>query len=235
VLFLVGMSEAMSQVKVADIENKVNPKLFEAVLKRGFDEFRPSQSKSIQAGLFDKESLLVCTPTGSGKTMVAEMAAVNNILNNYGKAIYIVPLKALASEKFKEFQKRYGHLINIALSIGDSDSADNYLAKYDLIFTTSEKLDSLIRHGPKWLKEIGTVIVDEIHLLNDAGRGPTLEIVITILRQFLSKMQLIGLSATIGNPQSLATWLDAKLIEDDWRPVKLKEGIYMDGTLEFVK
>jgi helicase len=79
------------------------------------------------------------------------------------------------------------------------------------------------------------VVVDEIHLLNDASRGPTLEIIITILKKVLRKMQIIGLSATIGNPKELADWLDATLVEDSWRPVKLKKGVYLDGEIEFEK
>jgi len=84
-----------------------------------------------------------------------------------------------------------------------------------------------------WIAGVSTVIIDEIHLLNDPGRGPTLEILITILKRLLKNVQIIGLSATIGNPEELAEWLDAKLVEDDWRPVKLKKGVYLDGKLEF--
>jgi helicase len=79
------------------------------------------------------------------------------------------------------------------------------------------------------------VVVDEIHLLNDAGRGPTLEILITMLRQILKKVQIIALSATIGNPKELAEWLNASLVIDTWRPVKLHQGIYFDGKIEFKK
>ena len=178
------------------------------------------------------KNLLVCTPTASGKTLIAELAGVKNILEGKGKCIYIVPLKALASEKFKDFKKRYGHLIRIALSIGDLDSADPYLADYDLIICTAEKLDSLIRHHTPWLSSVSTVIVDEVHIMNDVGRGPTVEILITILRKLLKKMQMIALSATIGNPKELAEWLDAELAIDDWRPVKLHKGIYLNGETE---
>jgi len=142
-------------------------------------------------------------------------------------------LKALASEKYKDFKKRYDNVAKIALSIGDKDSSDSYLVDYDLIITTSEKLDSLIRHHAPWLSLVSTIIVDEIHLLNDPGRGPTLEILITILRQLLKKVQIIGLSATIGNPEELSKWLKSELIIDNWRPVKLHKGVYLDGEVEF--
>ena len=98
---------------------------------------------------------------------------------------------------------------------------------------TAEKLDSLIRHHAPWLKEVAVVVVDEIHLLNDPSRGPTLEILITILRSILKNVQIIGLSATIGNPEELSKWLNASLVQDDWRPVELKKGIYFNEEVEF--
>ena len=163
------------------------------------------------------------------------MAAMKNITQGGGKAVYIVPLKALANEKFKEFKTKYDGVIKTALSVGDTDSADLFLSEYDMIFATSEKLDSLIRHESPWLRLIQTIIIDEIHLLNDPGRGPTLEVLITILRGLLKKCQIIALSATIGNPQELATWLDAQLVVDDWRPVKLNEGIFFQGDIQFIE
>jgi len=192
---------------------------------------RPAQYKAIDAGLFNDKNLLICTPTASGKTLVAELAIMNAIFHDKGKCVYIVPLKALANEKFEHFKNM--HDFKTAISSGDIDSDDSYLANYDLIITTSEKFDSLIRHHVAWLSKVKVVIIDEIHLLNDSSRGPTLEIVITILRKILKNMQLIGLSATIGNPQDLARWLDAELVLDDWRPVKLHKGIYLDGQIEF--
>ncbi|MBN1175857.1 DEAD/DEAH box helicase [Candidatus Woesearchaeota archaeon] len=205
--------------------------------KLGFKELRPSQEKSIKAGLFKGKNLLVCTPTASGKTLVGELGLINRVLGEEGKrtgamGVYVVPLRALASEKYKEFSKKHPKL-KIALTSGDMDSDDRYLAAYDIIITTSEKFDSLIRHHTPWLEKVEVVVIDEIHLLNDLSRGPTLEILITILRDQNPKLQLIGLSATIGNAKELAAWLDAKLVEDTWRPVKLRKGIYFDGSIHF--
>ncbi len=219
-------------MQLSEIKGKIPESLFE-ILSKNIQELRPAQVKAIGTGLFENKNMLICTPTASGKTLIAELAGVKNILEGKGKAIYVVPLKALANEKFKEFTNKYGKLFKIALSIGDIDSADPYLIDYDFIFTTSEKLDSLIRHQCPWLKYVRTVIIDEIHLLNDPGRGPTLEILITILRELLPDMQLLGLSATIGNPEELSGWLDAELILDNWRPVKLEEGVYLDGKIDF--
>ncbi len=222
-------------MRVSEIKDKIPEFLFDQLRSKNINILYPSQSKSIENGLFERKNLLVCTPTGSGKTFVGELAAINSITKNIGKVIYIVPLKALASEKYKEFIKKYENKFKIAISIGNTDSSDPYLDQYDLIITTSEKLDSLIRHKAMWLRNVKTVIIDEIHLLNDASRGPTLEIILTILKDILTDIQLIGLSATIGNPKELADWLGAKLIEDTWRPVKLKQGIYHNSEIKFLK
>jgi helicase len=210
-------------------------KLKDILVKEGITSFRPAQEKALKAGLLEHKSLLICTPTASGKTLIAEMAAMKNILEGKGKVIYIVPLIALANEKYKEFKRKYGHLCKIALSIGDLDASDPYLVEYDFIICTAEKLDSLIRHHSPWLSFVSLVVIDEIHLINDVERGPTLEILITVMKQVLKKVQIVGLSATIGNPDELADWLGAELVEDDWRPVPLKKGTLYGGELEFIE
>ncbi|NTV23457.1 MAG: DEAD/DEAH box helicase [Nanoarchaeota archaeon] len=217
-------------MQLSDLYGKIPGQLY---TKLNIQHLRPAQEKSIDAGLLEGKNLLVCTPTASGKTLIAELSMLSAIYGGRGKAIYVVPLKALASEKFSEFRKKYPD-IKVALSIGDSDSADSYLETFDLIVTVSEKLDSLIRHRSPWIRHISSCIFDEIHLLNDPTRGPTLEVVITLLRQVLKKTQFIGLSATIGNPKELAEWLDAALVEDDWRPIELKKGVYHDSKIEFI-
>ena len=198
-----------------------------------FPTLTPIQEKSINAGLLQNKSLLICAPTASGKTLVATMA-ICNILGK-GKAIYLVPLKALANEKYKEYQqllKDTGY--QVTLSTGEIDSESNYLAKYDLLILTTEKLDSLLRHRTPWLDQVQLIIVDEIHLLNDPTRGPTLEIILTLLKSLI-KPQIIGLSATIGNPKELAQWLEADLVQDNWRPVELKQGIISKAKPNFTE
>lgn len=214
------------------IKNKIPNELYQ-ILEKEITKLRPAQEKSIKKGLLEGKNLLVCTPTASGKTLIAELAALKSIIEGKGKAVYIVPLKALASEKYKDFTRKYNQIAKIALSIGDIDSADPFLLDYDLIVTTSEKFDSLIRHHAPWLTNIATVVVDEIHLLNDPERGPTLEILLTILKQLLKNAQIIALSATVGNSEELAEWLQADLIIDKWRPVKLHQGVYFEGKIEF--
>jgi len=218
---------------LSDLKQKLPIEVIEILQNEGIDELRPSQEKAIEAGLFENKNLLICTPTASGKTLIGEMIAAKKIVERFGKTVYIVPLKALANEKYKEFKKKYANLFKVALATGDPDNEDTYISNYDLIVCTAEKLDSLIRHHAPWLKEVAVVVVDEIHLLNDPSRGPTLEILITILKQMLKNVQILGLSATIGNPEELAAWLEASLVLDDWRPVELKKGIYFDGQIKF--
>jgi helicase len=222
-------------MKLNDVQTKLNPDFYKTLIDNNISEFRPCQEKAINAGLLDFKSLLVCTPTASGKTLIAEIAALENIISGKGKAVYIVPLKALATEKYKSFKAKYSHLIKVGISIGDIDSSDSYLSNYDLIVCTAEKFDSLIRHHTPWLKYVSCLIIDEVHLLNDVSRGPTVEIIITLVKHLIKDIQLIALSATIGNPQQLAEWLGSELIIDYWRPVELKHGIYLDGKIEFRK
>ncbi len=216
----------MSDIK--KLKSELHEKLEEIIFK-DIKKLYPVQKKSI-SHINSKDNLIVCAPTAGGKTLVAELILVNNILKTGTKAVYIVPLKALASEKYKYFSEKYPFL-NVGVSSGDYDSNDYYLKEMDIIIVTSEKFDSLLRKKVDWIDNLGVVIVDEIHLMNEKNRGPTLEIVIThILRE---DIRIVGLSATIGNPKELSEWLNAKLIYDEWRPVKLKQGVYKDNKIIF--
>ena len=221
-------------MRIDEIKQNVPSELF-ARIKR-FDSFLPSQEKAIKSGLLENDkNLLICTPTASGKTLIAEIAGMKAIFENLGKAIYVAPLKALAMEKFNQIKELYGDDLKIGLSIGDVDSEDQKISNFDFIVTTSEKLDSDIRHNPGLLREVKVVIIDEIHLLHDSSRGPTLEVLITIIKEMVKDIRIIGLSATIGNAKDLSKWLSAELVLDTWRPVELRKGIYLDGDIEFFK
>jgi helicase len=217
-------------MKVSDIEKDVHANLFKSVSSR-FEKFTPPQELAVKNGLFEGENMVVSSPTASGKTLVAEMACVNNILNGKGKAVYIVPLKSLASEKFRDFKKYYD--IKTAVSVGDFDSSDGWLEKYDLIITTSEKMDSLLRHRANWVSKLSTIVVDEVHMMTDPHRGPTLEILITRLRRVAPEAQTVALSATVSNDSEVAEWFDAKLVQSDYRPVELHQGVYCRGEIDF--
>ena len=121
----------------------------------------------------------------------------------------------------------------VGISTGDFDTADNWLERYDVIITTNEKADSLLRHRAKWMESISAVIADEVHLLNDAGRGPTLEIVLARLMQCNPNIQILALSATISNVDEIAGWLNAKSIVTTWRPINLKEGVILQDEISY--
>jgi len=139
-------------------------------------------------------------------------------------------MKALANEKYKYFKENFPDY-KVQISTGDFDKTEKFDS--DILVCTAEKLDSVLRHGTHAVRDLGLVIIDEIHLLHDSSRGPVLEILITLLRKLCSDLQIIGLSATIGNPNALAGWLGANLVQDSWRPTRLDLGVYLDGKIEF--
>ncbi len=206
----------------------------EILEKSGITELYPPQEEAVRRGALEK-STVMAVPTAAGKTLIAELCMLRSILLDRGKCLYIVPLRALASEKYEEFRQRYERLgVKVGISTGDFDTADPRLATYDILVATSEKVDSLLRHRAKWLADIVTVaVLDEIPLLDDPGRGPTLEILITRLRQVNPRLQILALSATIKNSDEIAEWLGAELVRSDWRPVPLRKGVYVDGEIIF--
>ncbi len=205
----------------------------------GIAELFPPQEDCIRAGVLDGQNIVLASPTASGKTLIAELAALKHVLERHGKVIYLSPLRALASEKFEDFrkytdiEKADGRKISVGISTGDFDTADNWLERYDIIVTTNEKADSLLRHRAKWMDAISLVVADEIHLLNEAERGPTLEIVLARLMQVNPHIQVLALSATINNVDEIAGWLNAKYIVTEWRPINLKEGVVLQGEIQY--
>jgi helicase len=156
--------------------------------------------------------------------------AMHNTIEAGGKCLYIVPLKALASEKFEEFRNKD---VRVGIATGDLDRRDDLLGRNDIIVATSEKVDSLLRNNAQWITDISLIVIDEIHLIDSQSRGPTLEMVIAKMRFRNPSMQVIGLSATIGNPDKLANWLDAELVTSTWRPVDLRQGVFFKDSIHF--
>ena len=201
-------------------------------INSGIKELYPPQIDAIKLGLLSGKNIVSAVPTASGKTMIAELAMLNSIFNG-GKAVYIVPLRALASEKFERFSEFRSFGIKVGISTGDFDRRDERLASNDIIVVTSEKMDSLLRNEISWAERLTVIVVDEIHLIDSGNRGPTLEIALAKLRRANPKAQILALSATVGNAGEIAKWLGAELIKSDWRPVELKEGIFLDGMVDF--
>lgn len=203
-----------------------------ALKEQGYVQLHPPQAEAVPKALQGK-NLVVAVPTASGKSLIGYITALKIILQEHRKVLYIVPLKALAAEKKDDFD-RFSYLgFKTAMSTGDLDSEDRWLNDADVIIATSEKADSLIRHGSSVINDLGLVIADEIHLIHDPTRGPTLEVALTKLKRRNRDMQIIALSATISNADSLAQWLDADLVKMDWRPIPLHEGVYYNNEVTF--
>ena len=196
-------------------------------------EFYPPQAEGIESGLTGG-NLMLSIPTASGKSAVAYVCMLQKILNNEGsKGIYVVPLKALAKEKFVEISALCEELdLKSSLAVGDRGSEVGSLQDWDILVCTSERLDSLIRSKQDFLDTVGCLVIDEFHLIDDHGRGPTLEIIISRTRHENPNCQIIALSATVGNANKVAEWLDAKLVTSEWRPVELRSGTFSDLILK---
>jgi helicase len=204
----------------------------EIYTKSGITELYPPQAEVVNKGLLEGKNILAAIPTACGKTLLAELAMLKNVLNG-GKALYIVPLIALANEKHERFKQFECLGIKTGISTGELESKSEHLGNNDIIVCTSEKVDSMLRNGTAWLYELSIIVVDEVHLLGDPGRGPTLDIVLTKLRS-IPNLQIVALSATIGNAQVLADWLNARLVMSEWRPTTLHEGIAISKAMNFV-
>jgi len=220
-------------------ELEVPSQVKEILKKEGYDVLYPPQEDAIRAEVLKGRNLVLASPTASGKTLIAELCILKSVLEKGGKALYLTPLRALASEKYDEFQKYAnvvkgsGEKLKILLTTGDYDSSDPWIERYDIIISTNEKVDSLLRHRARWVTDLCVVIADEVHLLTEPDRGPTLEVVLTRLKQINPKAQFLALSATVRNAEEVAEWIDAAPITTEWRPVPLKEGVYLQGVIQF--
>jgi helicase len=197
----------------------------------GIHGLYPPQAAALGPVLAGESVLLAC-PTASGKSLVAYLALLRAA--RAGRTgLYLVPLRALAHEKAEELARFEPLGLKVGISIGDFDLTAEKLEKVDVLVATSEKADGLLRRGSPWLDRLGVVVADEVHLLRDPDRGPTLEVSLTRLRRSYPDLQVIALSATVGNSEEVAAWLGARHVSSDFRPVPLKLGVYHDGRITF--
>lgn len=191
-------------------------------------ELYAPQEEAIRAGILDEnKNFVIASPTASGKTLLAELVMLKSILTASGKCLYVVPLNALAYEKYQNFKDKFSSVAKIGISTGDYESSSRYLERYDVILLTLEKLDSLTRIKPSWLRKCSVVVVDEVHVLGDKKRGPRLEGAMARFMSFNPSARIIALSATIPNAAEFGNWLHASLIQSEWRPVPLKEEVFL--------
>ena len=193
----------------------------------GIGRLYPPQAEALAHAL-SGENLVLAVPTASGKSLVAYLALVKAALAGR-PGLYIVPLRALAAEKIEELRAFSGLGLTVKVATGELDESDAEIQGADIVVATSEKADSLMRHRSRWMEGMGVVVADEVHLIHDVSRGPTIEVLLAKVRIRNPRAQLIALSATIRNAREIAEWLGAKLVQSDFRPVVLREGV-SEGT-----
>ncbi len=207
------------------------PEIAAIVRAGGIDRLYPPQAAAAGPVLAGRSVLLAC-PTASGKSLIAYLALLRAA--RAGRTgLYLVPLRALAHEKAEELQQFADLGFRVGVSVGDFDLPADRLEKVDILVATSEKADGLLRRKSPWLDRLGAVVADEVHLLRDPERGPTLEVCLTLLRRRNPELQIVALSATVANAAEVAAWLGAQPIESDFRPVPLRLGVYREGRITF--
>jgi replicative superfamily II helicase len=191
----------------------------------------PMQVAAInQGGVLAGRNVVVSAPTSSGKTLVGELAALRATLGRR-RAVVLLPTRALVAEKWTEFKSAFGPLgLRGVRSYGGIDDDDQALAThhFDVAFLTYEKFLLLALTRPRILDVLATVVLDEVHLLADRERGRRVEILLTLLRWRARQgrpVQIVALSAAIGEMNGFERWLDAIPIFESGRPVPLREGV----------
>ena len=218
---------SMKRLKIPEEFKKV-------IIKEKNQYLLPVQYLAIREGVLRDENMLVVSATGSGKTLVGELAGVPKALNGK-KFLFLTPLVALANQKYRDFKKRYEPLgLKVAIKVGmnrikakgELKLPNSNIADADIVVGTYEGIDFLIRSGQSdALNELGLVLIDEIHTISDEERGLRLNGLIKRIEHIFPDAQVIGLSATIRNPKALADDFNMKLVEYKERPVPLERHI----------
>jgi helicase len=212
---------------------------WESIVRKcvGDRPLRPVQANALATArmLDTRRHLLVCAPTNSGKSVVGYLAMIEAIRGGR-RAVLLEPLRALAQEKAEELSELFGLLEgeiggapDVQLSTGDyrleNEGFEDAPPEFgEVIIATPERLEAIMRNpdNESWVESLGAVVVDEAHLVGNANRGPTLELLIATLLASERPPRLVLLSATIGEPERLRDWLrPCDLIEEDTRVPQL--------------
>jgi ATP-dependent DNA helicase HFM1/MER3 len=208
-----------------------------------FPTFNAIQSKCFDHVFRSDNNFVLSSPTGSGKTVILELALCRAVATNSTgqyKVVYQAPTKALCSERQRDWDKKFTQIgLKCAELTGDSNASDlRNVQSANIIVTTPEKWDSITR---KWkdhirlMKLIKLFLIDEVHILKE-DRGAVLEAVVSRMKSISTDVRFVALSATVPNLQDVATWLGKNSIEpyipapnekfgEEFRPVKLRKHV----------
>ena len=215
-------------------------------------ELWKSQIDAIKGGILDeaKNRLVISMPTSAGKTKIAEISIIQTLsIGADLTCIYVVPTKALVTQIEHELNISLGSLgYRVSSIVGtiEMTEAESYVLKYcDVLVTTPEKLDLLLRRKEEVVERCGLVIFDEGHNIEEVdigqgeSRGLRLELTIVKVKQDIPNAKILPLSAVLPNSQELADWLangKGTAIRLDWRPTRLEAGyFYWDDLKGIVK
>ena len=215
-------------MRISDLLRHGTPPPLAKVWAELATELTEIQEKAVEAGALDgKTNLLVVAPTSSGKTLVGEFAAASSAYKTRRHGIFLVPFRALADEHFANFRARYGDLLSVVISTSDWTEYDDDIrsGNFGLAVMTYEKLVGLLVDHPQVLDRCSVLVVDEVQLLGDRGRGGTLEMLLTQVLLRERRPQLIGLSASLDRLNQLDDWMQATLVMTNERPVPLRESV----------
>ena len=200
----------------------------EFVVASRIESLMPAQQLAVDAGLLYGKDLLVVAATASGKTFIGEMAGMKNYLAGRGRMFFLVPLVALANQKYERFTDRYsafaktGLLTGVSrLNLPETRKVGDRNPQAPIVVGTYEGVDNMIRCGQR-MQNIATVVIDEVQMLEDPDRGHRLDGLVARLKYLAPQAQFLYLSATIGSPKTLAKKLNCQLVRYDDRPVALE-------------
>eukprot|EP01119_Soliformovum_irregulare_P015903 TRINITY_DN4546_c1_g1_i2.p1 TRINITY_DN4546_c1_g1~~TRINITY_DN4546_c1_g1_i2.p1 ORF type:complete len:1649 (-),score=558.98 TRINITY_DN4546_c1_g1_i2:15-4961(-) len=188
-------------------------KKFESIFR--MEHFNPIQTQLFHVLYHTDNNILLGAPTGSGKTIVAEIAMLKLFRDSpQQKVVYVGPLKALVRERLKDWSHKFGKLLGkkVIELTGDYTPNVRALQEADIVLTTPEKWDGISRNwqSRSYVKGVGMVVLDEVHLLGEE-RGPILEVIVSRMRYISSQtdspIRIVGLSTAMANARDLADWL----------------------------
>jgi hypothetical protein len=188
------------------------------------------QRAIVPQGALAGRSLVISGPTSCGKTLVGELATLVTAGRRLKTAV-LLPMRALAAEKWEDFDRRYRPLgFQSVRSYGGAGDDDSLIAKghFDVGFFTYEKFWLLALTNPRLLDSLALVIIDETHMIADTGRGHVVELVLTLLKLRKSEgqpIQVLALSAALGDTRGFPEWLDASPVTETARPIPLTEAV----------